>query len=89
MINISHYPSWRAAIDGREASIDRANAIAMAVRVPAGRHALRLEYREPWREAGALLTLSGLAICAGLLTLPPLFARRRRRSLAEGGLSRA
>jgi len=37
-------PGWKAAVDGREVPIIRANAMYMAIRVGAGEHRLVVQY---------------------------------------------
>ncbi len=44
-------PGWTARIDGRPASVVRANLAGLGVVVPAGRHTVELVYR-PWSTAG-------------------------------------
>ena len=68
------YPGWTARVDGRAAPILRADYAFEAVPVPAGRHELRLEYRDRLLPAGAALSLGALALLAAGLW------RRRRRS---------
>jgi prepilin-type N-terminal cleavage/methylation domain-containing protein len=65
-------PGWRATVDGRPATIARANSLFRAVHVPRGRHVIRFEYRPPAIAAG--LTLTGMA--AIILTI---FGFRRPR----------
>ena len=61
------YPGWTASVDGRAAPILRADYAFQAVPVSAGRHALRLEYRERLFPAGAAVSLSTLALLAAAL----------------------
>jgi uncharacterized membrane protein len=65
VISDTAWKGWRAFVDGRRVSVDRANAAFLAVHVPAGRHTVRLEYR-PWTfVAGgwiSLVTLLGLGV---------------------------
>jgi len=65
---------WTARVDGREAPVQRANGKHQAVPVPGGRHEVELLYRPPGLRAGALLSLFGAALIAGL------FFRRRAGS---------
>jgi uncharacterized membrane protein YfhO len=81
------YPGWTATLDGAPAPILRADYAFEAVAVPAGRHALRLEYRNRWLGAGAAVSLATLS-----LLLATLGWRRRRREAAlsaAGGDRRA
>ena len=60
-------PWWRASIDGRDSSVERANGVFSAVFVPRGEHRVVWRYR-PWPfYAGA--AISGLAVLALLLGL--------------------
>jgi uncharacterized membrane protein YfhO len=69
---------WRAEIDGMPAEILRAWGLVRAVRVPAGSHVVRFEYRPSALARGALL--SGLGVLA---TSCALFLPRARRSARE------
>ncbi|HEU4384182.1 MAG TPA: YfhO family protein [Anaeromyxobacteraceae bacterium] len=71
------YPGWRAALDGAPAPIVRADYAFMAVPVKAGRHGLRLEFRDPLLSLGAALSSAALAAGTALLWL-------RRRRLGRG-----
>lgn len=68
------YPGWRATLDGAPVPLARADYAFMAVPVQAGRHALRLEFRDRMVPLGFAAAAAGLAIWLGLLGL------RRRRS---------
>ena len=39
-----YYPGWRATIDGQEASLGRVNYVLRALRVPAGKHVVVLDF---------------------------------------------
>lgn len=51
-------PGWSARVDGTEVRIVRANAVGMAVAVPAGRHRVEFTYRAPGLRSGAALSLA-------------------------------
>lgn len=72
-------PVWRATVDGQETEIEPANLYRMGVRVPAGRHRVRL-----WVDRGPL-RLAGAAAAAGIAGLLVLLAwsLRGRRSPAS------
>jgi len=63
LVSDSHYPGWRATLDGASVPIHRANFALRAVRLPAGAHKVRFEYAPLSFRAGlavSLLALGGL-----------------------------
>ncbi len=76
VVSQSHYPAWRARVDGQPARIWRANYAFQAVEVPAGRHDIQMAYDDQKLRMGGLLSLLGLVACGGWGWL----ARRRERS---------
>jgi hypothetical protein len=66
VISQTHFPAWRAYVDGRPAKIWRANYAFQALEVPAGRHRIQLRYQDRKLLAGAILSGLGLLACAGL-----------------------
>ncbi len=66
VISQSHYPAWKAYVDGRPATLWRANYAFQAVEVPAGGHKVRLLYTDSKLLVGAVLSGAGLLACAGL-----------------------
>ncbi len=63
VVSDSHYPGWRATVDGTATTIHRANFALRAVRVPAGTHTVRFEYTPLSFHVGlavSLLALGGL-----------------------------
>lgn len=81
VLNVSHHPNWTATLDGQATEIVRANAIVMAVRVPAGAHQLRFEYSEPGLPFGAAIAGFALLAAAALW----ISARRSRGTRSGGG----
>ena len=69
VISQSHYPAWKAYVDGRPARIWRANYAFQALEVPAGNHQIQLVYEDKKLLAGAVLSGLGLLACAGLWVL--------------------
>ncbi|MCX5730461.1 MAG: hypothetical protein NTY18_03710 [Deltaproteobacteria bacterium] len=63
------YPGWTATLDGRPVPILRADFAFQAVAVPAGRHELRLAYRNRWVDIGAAVSLGTLLLLAGALAV--------------------
>jgi hypothetical protein len=74
---------WSATLDGAPAQILIADTFAMAVRVPRGKHEVRLEFRTPGARTGALITAASVLLVAVLA-----FRLGRARSSVERGLGR-
>lgn len=54
----SHYPAWRAYVDGQPARIYRANYAFQAVLIPAGGHEVELRYEDRAFKWGAWISLA-------------------------------
>ncbi len=72
------YHPWKATIDGRPATLLRANHAFQAVEVPAGRHRVTLVYRDR-------KLLWGMAISAGTMVVCLVALRRFRTKTAVAG----
>jgi hypothetical protein len=73
----SHYPGWRATVNGQPAEILRADDAFMAVALPAGSHEVVFEFRPGRVYAGiAVTSITFLTAIAALLLLS-----LRRKSL--------
>jgi hypothetical protein len=66
LVRDNHARGWTAAVDGAPAEV-RAAGAHMAVAVPAGRHAVTLDYRPPRLRAALLMTACGLAAALAAL----------------------
>jgi hypothetical protein len=60
---------WHATVDGKDAAIYPAHEMAMAVPVPAGKHAVALEFSTPGRREGAIGSAVAALFLAGVVTL--------------------
>jgi uncharacterized membrane protein YfhO len=58
----THYPGWRATVDGRPTKILRANYAFMALPIEPGEHQVMLRYRPMSLTVGAVV--SGLSLLA-------------------------
>lgn len=61
------YPGWRAEVDGRPATLWRADHAFRAVAVPAGRHEIVMRFRPRSVALGAALSGVALLVLVGLL----------------------
>jgi hypothetical protein len=78
VLSDSFYPGWEARVDGKPATIHRANFLARAVRVPAGEHRVVFCYRPRLGPIGLLVSgASWLALLALIVT--PVLRRRTGR----------
>lgn len=79
VLSDAYFPGWRAAVDGRDASVLQADLAFRAVYLPGGGdHTVVFRYRPRWWAAGwAVAGLTALGTLA-LLIAPPLVRRRRR-----------
>ena len=68
------YPGWRAEIDGRVATCLAANLWMRAVPVPAGRHQVRLYFRQHYLLPGLLISLASASLLLAFVLAKP--ARR-------------
>ena len=81
------YPGWQATVDGAPASIFRANYALRGVRVPAGRHIVKFEYRSRMFHTGLVVSSFSLVLLVGILALSfvhskgvkPSVDRRKKR----------
>lgn len=81
IVSENFYPGWRARIDGREATAERANYGLIGVSLTAGARRVELEFTSPAYQAGKATTLAALLAALALFAAPLL--RRRRPTVAE------
>jgi hypothetical protein len=62
VVNESYYPGWKAAIDGRDAKVRRANGDFLGVVTPPGRHEICLEFQPDSLRIGRLVSCFGLGL---------------------------
>ena len=60
---------WRATLDGQDAPIFPAHGMAIAIPVPAGKHALALEFFTPGRIEGAWISAAAALLLTGVVAL--------------------
>ena len=77
------FHGWRAEVDGAEAEVFAANAVARAVLVPAGAHEVRFVFEMPLLAAGVRVMALTVALMLGLLRGIDAALRRLRRAAAR------
>ncbi|MEF9894812.1 MAG: YfhO family protein [Clostridia bacterium] len=88
VLGIPYSAGWHATVDGQPARLDRSIGLTTALPLPAGTHRITLVYDNPWRTAGLVATLAGLALL--LVACTPRrgrreATRRKRRGNREAG----
>lgn len=71
-------PGWHATVDGAPAPVQIADDVFMAIHVPAGAHAIRVNFSTPGAVTGLLLSGAGILLLAGLSFGPLLVSGRQR-----------
>jgi hypothetical protein len=61
-----NYPGWQATVDDRPAKIYQADYLLRGVRVPAGRHVVRMSFRPRWLYVGAAISGVTVLLLGGL-----------------------
>jgi hypothetical protein len=77
VVSNTFYPGWVATVDGKAATIQRADCAILAIPLEAGRRAVVLEYRPPSIARGKVLTLLGLVLSIGGMAAVAYLGRRR------------
>lgn len=75
----SYAPGWSAIVQGRQTPIVHADILFQAVRVPAGRHQVVLNYHPETVDLGFGLSGAGLVLVVLLLVVSPGLRRLKRR----------
>jgi hypothetical protein len=76
VVSENYYPGWKATVDGKPASIGRADFTFIGVDLPAGARSIQLDFTSPSYERGKVITW--IAILLGLLMLGTGVWRDRR-----------
>ncbi len=74
-----YYPGWTATIDGNEAELGRVNYVLRALRVPAGTHDIKMEFRPT--SVSTTTSIAYFAICGilGLFLVAIVVVIRKKR----------
>ncbi len=82
--DVPFHPGWRARVDGEPAAVLEGETPWVTVSVPAGRHRVAMSFLPMSLVRGALFTLAGLLLAAGLCVARP---RRSALGVAQRGLA--
>lgn len=77
-----YYPGWTATIDGQPVAMGRVNYVLRALKVPAGQHDIRLEFRPTTVSTTNTIAYVALALLLGLCGFALWRASRRQPEAA-------
>jgi len=80
VLSEAYYPGWEAEVDGRPTEVLPANHLIQAIRLPAGKHEVRIRYHSRFLALGVAVAALAALVPGGLLV------RRHRRQLPLQGL---
>ncbi len=75
----THYPGWRATVDGQPAEILEANHAFRAVQLDRGEHTVLFEYESLSFRLGAWITLVALVVLAAIPIISGRFRRMHKK----------
>ena len=75
---IAHSGGWRARVDGKSTPVYSADGGLTAISVPAGEHAVTLDYSTPWLKGGYVLSCLALGGVAALFVFSILRQMRKK-----------
>jgi hypothetical protein len=78
VVSENYYPGWRATVDGRPATVGRANYTLIGVELPAGARNVDLTFHSGPYETGKVVTWVAIVLAAALIAGGVLVDRRRR-----------
>jgi hypothetical protein len=81
------YPGWKATIDGKPATVERADLVLMGVPLPEGAKRVELTFKSDTYETGKMVTI--VAILASIILAVGGAALGRRASTGNGEAARA
>jgi uncharacterized membrane protein YfhO len=78
IVSENWYPGWHATVDGRAATVARADYTLMGVPLSAGARRVELSFDDPVYARGKLVTIIALMLTLALIAGGALAERRRR-----------
>lgn len=87
-LSVPYSEGWKAAVNGKETPLCRANTAYMALPLKAGENAVELHYETPYLRLGLGISLTGLLACAGYWIACSVLAKRAAgKKEKSGGIS--
>jgi hypothetical protein len=77
VLSDTHYPGWRATVDGEPAPILRANGLYRAIALEQGSHRVVFDYAPGSLRLGGMLSLASLAVLAAVGLVAAVRSRTR------------
>ena len=78
MVSENYYPGWRATVDGKAATIGRADFTLIGVELPAGARDVELTYGSATYERGRAITIVALLVAIVAVIAGVVLERRRQ-----------
>jgi hypothetical protein len=78
IVSENYYPGWKATVDGRAATLGRADYALIGVALPAGARTIELSFDSAPYHTGKAITLLALALSAGWWLAGAFMERRSR-----------
>lgn len=75
----AHYPGWIATVDGQRATIERADVLFRAVKVPAGAHRVEFRYEPQSFAMGAVISIGAWVMLLAVMVINGVRARVNAR----------
>ncbi len=76
LVSENWYPDWHATVDGKPATVRRADHTLLSVDLPRGAREVRLNFDSPEYARGKLVSLFALLVAAGMIVVPIVVERR-------------
>jgi uncharacterized membrane protein YfhO len=78
MVSENYYPGWSATVDGKPATIGRADFTLIGVELPAGAREVELTYGSATYERGRAITVVALLLAVVAVAAGIVLERRRQ-----------
>jgi hypothetical protein len=80
LVSENWYPDWRAEVDGKPATVRRADHTLLSVDLPRDAHEVRLWFNSKMYERGKIVSLIALLIATAMIAVPMVRGERLRQS---------